>query len=84
MGANTHKVAVDEDEGSRVVRSCRLAFVPMDASQTVLEIRPDGVTAPIAKVACRTYNLLLRAASRAFECTGDLLQESFTAMESGA
>ena len=34
----THQVMAVEDEGSLVVCSCRLAFVPMDIAQVVLEV----------------------------------------------
>ena len=34
----THQVIAVEDEGSLVMCSCRLAFVPMDIAQVVLEV----------------------------------------------
>ena len=67
-----------EEEGLRVVHSRGLAFVPEDVAQAVLEVSPDGVVAPIAKVACCSYGLLMRSASRALDYSSDWMQASFT------
>ena len=61
-----------------------IAFVSVDVTQEVLEVIPDGVAAPIFEVACCSYSLLMRAASRAFDCSSDWMQASFTTWELGA
>ena len=66
LDVTTHQVAADKDEGLRVVRSHRIAFMPVDVAQAVIEIILDNVTIPIAKVVCRTYVLILHSASQAF------------------
>ena len=58
--------------------------MPVDVTQDVLEVIPDGVAAPISEVACCSYSLLMRAASRAFDCSSDWMQASFTTWELGA
>ena len=67
LGATAHQVAVAYDEGSRIVLSRGLAFVPAEIVQAVLEFGPDGVAAPISEVLCWYYSLLVRSASRAFD-----------------
>ena len=62
-----HQVTTVEDEGLRVMRSCRLTIILADVSHAVLEVSPDGVAAPIAKVACRSYGLLMRSASKGLD-----------------
>ena len=61
-----------------VVRSRGIAFVTEEVAQAILDIIPDGVAAPISEFVGRTYSLLLTLASRAFGCTSDWLQASFT------
>ena len=82
--ATSHQVAAVEDEGLRIVRYRGLTFVPADILQAVLEVILDGITTPISEVVCRSYGLLTRSASRAFDCSSDWIQESFTACESSA
>ena len=50
LDATTHQVATEEDEGSCVMRSCRIAFVPAYVAYSVLGIIQDSVAAPIAQV----------------------------------
>ena len=40
-----------------------------DVAQVVLDISLDGITAPISKVARRTFGQLLQSASRTFDFT---------------
>ena len=35
LDTTTHQVSAEEDEGLRVVRSCRIDFVPADVAQDV-------------------------------------------------
>ena len=66
------------------MHSHRIAFVPADIAQAVLDISPDGISAPIVKFACCKYILLACPASRAINLLSNWLQASFTARESGA
>ena len=63
----SHQVASVEDEGSRIVSSRRTVFVLADVTLAILEVRLDGVVAPISEVACWSYGLLMRLASRMFD-----------------
>ena len=56
----------------------------VDVAQDLFDIILDGIAAPIAEVACRTYGLILHLASWEFECTRNWLQASFTARASSA
>ena len=80
----SHQVAAKEDNGLRDVRFRGRAFIPADVSQAVLEISPDGISAPISEVACLRYIILTRSASCALNCSSNCLQARFTALELGA
>ena len=81
FGVNAHQVLAMEDEGLRIVSSCRLGFVPEYVAQAVLEIIPDGVPAPISKVLCHSYGLLMRSASWELNFSRYWIQASFIAWE---
>ena len=67
----THEVATEEDEGSRIMRSCRIAFIPANVDRAVLEIIPNGVFSPITEVARLAYGLLPCATYCALKGSGD-------------
>ena len=56
--STSHGVVTEEDKGSRRVRSRRITFMTADVTQAILEISSDGVSAPIAEVACHAYGIL--------------------------
>ena len=61
------------------MRSCGLAFVPVELSQAVLDTSPDSVASPIDEVACRAFRILARLVSCVLDLLRDFLQASFTA-----
>ena len=65
--ATAHQVAAVDDEGSHIVRSHGLALVPVDFADSVLEVILYIIAEPIAKIVYRSYGLLMRFSSQAFD-----------------
>ena len=58
IDSTAHVVTTKEYEGSRIVCSRGIAFIPAYVAHAILETSPDGISASIAEVACRAYRLL--------------------------
>ena len=76
-----YKFATEEDKGSHIVHSYRIDFVLAGVAQAILKLSPDGVTAPISKVACHVYGLLTRLDYHTIDCYRNWLKDSFTTWE---
>ena len=61
------------------MRSCGIAFTQSNAVCNILELRPDGVSAPISEVSFIDYGLLACLTSCALKCLDNWLQAIFTA-----
>ena len=66
------------------MRSHGIVFITSNFTHVILDLIPDGVSAPISDIMCRTYGLLTLATPCAFEGSGDGLQVRFNAQEMGA
>ena len=79
-----HQFVLEEYYSSRLLRSCRIAFVPSVDTQSVMGISPDGVTGSISEFVCWAYRLLAHLDSGALDQSSDWLQARFAAQALGA